>query len=83
MTLFQMITALCIVLACILACICSYKLGQEDGYLKRQEELDNEAEARIQGMYEAYQLELRERFIDDGYLPQDPPENWEGSEEDE
>ena len=97
MTLTQFLIAMCILFAAILACICSYRIGYGDGYLKRQEEIDDEESARLDGMYEAYRQEFRRMYsdrvfnresdsedqFDDGYLPQDPPEQWEGSEEDE
>lgn len=96
MTLTQFLIAMCILFAAILACICSYRIGYGDGYLKRQEEIDDEESARLDGMYEAYRQEFRRMYsdrvfnresdyewqFDDGYLPQDPPEQWEGSEED-
>ena len=99
MTLLQLLCALCILLAAILLAVVSYKIGYGDGYLKRQEEIDDEESARLDGMYEAYRQEFRRMYsdriknfegesdyewqFDDGYIPQDPPEQWEVSEEDE
>ena len=97
MTLTQFLIAMCILFAAILACICSYRIGYGDGYLKRQEEIDDEESARLDGMYEAYRQEFRRMYsdrvfnresdheeqFDDGYLPFPDQEHWEGSEEDE
>ena len=97
MTLTQLLIAMCILFAAILACICSYRIGYGDGYLKRQEEIDDEDSARLDGMYEAYRQEFRRMYsdrvfnresdheeqFDDGYLPFPDQEQWEGSEEDE
>ena len=96
MTSTQFLLVMCILFAAILACICSYRIGYEDGYLKKQEEIDDEESARLDGMYEAYRQEFRRMYsdrifnresdheeqFDDGYLPQDPPEDFDQLEED-
>lgn len=96
MTLIQFLIASLILLACILACVISYQMGYADARFTAFDEATKKEEERIDDMYKEWIMEqFRDRLknfegesdyewqFDDGYLPQDPPEQWERSEEDE
>ena len=96
MTLIQFLIASLILLAIILVCVISYQVGYADGRFAAFDEITKMEENRVDDMYKEWLMEqFRDRMksfedesdyewqFDDGYLPQDPPEQWGCSEDDE